>query len=111
METIIEYCNSIEECKEHFGNDEEEFRHNTFFQRCCAFDVLQIGETVKSLSIGLKEDHPDVQWKRIAGFRDIIAHNYAGINIDELWATVDRRVPELKESCERILAEMRSKGS
>ena len=90
------------------AGSEETFLQNTFFQRSCAFDVFQIGEVVKSLSIGLKDGHPDVQWRKISGFRDIIAHNYGGINIDELWITITKRVPELRESCEHILTEISS---
>ncbi|MCL1811835.1 MAG: DUF86 domain-containing protein [Methanomassiliicoccaceae archaeon] len=107
--TIIGYCNDIKEYIEYFGNSEEEFLRNTIFQRCCAFDVFQIGEAVKSLSKEIRDSHPDVQWRKIAGFRDVIAHNYGGIETDDLWIAITAEVPELKKSCERILIEISSK--
>jgi len=103
LKIIIDYCTNIEECIDYFGKDEELFQHNTFFQRSCAFDVFQIGETVKSLSTEFRNNHQSVQWKKIAGFRDIIAHNYGGVDTDDLWTAITIEVPVLKESCERIL--------
>ncbi|MCL1979148.1 MAG: DUF86 domain-containing protein [Methanomassiliicoccaceae archaeon] len=108
LKIIVDYCIDIEECRKYFGNDEQEFRSNQFFQRCCAFDVFQIGETVKALSNGLRNSHPNVQWRKIAGFRDIIAHKYGEVDTEDLWIAITIEVPELKESCESILADINS---
>ena len=50
--------------------------------------------------------HPEIEWKGIAGLRDVIAHNYGKIEIPELWRTITKKVPVLKEQCEAILFEL-----
>lgn len=103
LKTIIDYCRKIDECIEFFGKDEEDFVDNQIYQNSCAFDILQIGENVKLLSFGLVNENPDINWKGIAGFRNIIVHDYGRVLTKELWITITERIPELKESCERIL--------
>ena len=108
LRMIIDHCEDIEACAEAFGNDEEEFLSNKIFQASCAFHVSQIGENVKMLSSELINDHSDIQWKEIAGLRNIIVHDYGKVRIESLWITVTKWVPELKESCKRILARIQS---
>ena len=105
LRKILEYCDDIENSIIFFGGDEETFYENIIFQRSCAFNILQIGELVKSLSPGLKKKHSDIRWKGISGFRDIIAHNYGKIQREELWVTITERIPELKRACEKMIAE------
>jgi uncharacterized protein with HEPN domain len=47
------------------------------------------------LSKKLKAEHPDVQWSDIAGMRDRLIHQYFGVNLELVWATVKKSVPEL----------------
>ena len=108
LKEIIECCNDIKESIEFFGNDEEDFLENKIYQKSCAFSVVQIGEAVKFLSFGLINDNRDIPWKDIAGFRNIIVHNYGAVNKRYLWKTITNLVPVLREACERILAEVSS---
>ncbi|NEP89612.1 MAG: DUF86 domain-containing protein [Okeania sp. SIO2C2] len=70
--------------------------------RC--FEV--IGEAVKLLSPELRQNYSDIPWRRIAGFRDVLIHNYAGIDLDEVWNVVEYNLPDLKPKILGILLEM-----
>jgi uncharacterized protein with HEPN domain len=63
-----------------------------------------IGEAVKSIPDSVKAKYPQVDWRRIAGLRDVIAHGYFGLNEDLLWDLVQNRVPQLAEQIQEILA-------
>jgi len=65
-----------------------------------AFDAVLknlevIGEGAKRLPPDVKESHPEIAWRDIAGLRDIIVHEYFGLDLDIVWDVVENRVPIL----------------
>jgi uncharacterized protein with HEPN domain len=68
------------------------------------FEVL--GEATKNLSAGLKSSHPEVDWKAIAGLRDILIHEYFGVNHLLLWDLLATEVVPLRVQVEAILADL-----
>ena len=54
-----------------------------------------IGEVVKHLPEEVRNRHPPVEWRKIAGLRDIVVHHYFGINKDIVWDVVVNKIPQL----------------
>ena len=65
-----------------------------------------IGQAVKGLPQDLRDLHPQVPWREIAGARDILAHEYFRVDLDLAWDMIQHNVPELKRNVEEILAGM-----
>ncbi len=61
-----------------------------------------IGEAVKHLSAELKNKNLQVEWRKIAGFRDMVAHEYFGIDAQILWDIISNHIPRLREQLETI---------
>lgn len=64
-----------------------------------------IGEASKKLSLELREAHSGIPWRRICGLRDVLIHDYMGVDLDAVWAIVEDGIPPLKQVVLRILRE------
>lgn len=62
-----------------------------------------IGEAVKKLPDQIKTKHPDVDWKAIAGMRDIITHQYFGVDYSEIWKAIEEDIPVLESKIKGII--------
>lgn len=65
-----------------------------------------IGEATKRLSAALRSHNSHVPWRRIAGLRDVLIHDYMGVDLPAVWTITQREVPALKADLERILANL-----
>ncbi len=80
-----------------------------FFDDTKAFDATMmnfviIGEMVEKLSTDfLTETEKQVDWFKIKGFRNIVAHNYFGIDAEEVWQIIKTHLPDLKINLDRII--------
>jgi uncharacterized protein with HEPN domain len=63
-----------------------------------------IGEATRHLPAELKQQHPEVEWRSIAGFRDVAIHAYPTIDEEVVWDIVQSKVPELLVEVEQILS-------
>ncbi len=62
-----------------------------------------IGEAARNLSDEIKQSLTEVEWKKIVGMRNILAHEYFGINNQIIWDIVQTKLPPLKKACEEGL--------
>ena len=74
-------------------------------ERKTTHNLLIIGESVKHMPQEILEQYPNVEWRKIAGLRDIIAHSYFTIKPSLLWNIIVSKIQPLKETVESILAE------
>jgi uncharacterized protein with HEPN domain len=64
-----------------------------------------IGQAVKNLSDRSKSRQPHIPWKQIAGLRDKVIHDYFGVNLEIVWAVVEKDLPQLRRAVEALLSE------
>lgn len=62
-----------------------------------------IGEACKHVPEDIKERHPEVAWRGMAGLRDVIIHRYFGLHLETLWDIVDREIPMVEGQVQAIV--------
>ncbi len=75
---------------------EEEFYLNRQVQDAVIRRLEIIGEAVKNIGDDFRNKYPEIEWKKIAGMRDILAHEYFGVRLDRIWDVVKQDLPKLK---------------
>jgi uncharacterized protein with HEPN domain len=68
-----------------------------------------VGEACRGISDELRSRHREVPWSAIVRMRNVLAHDYFGLNPDEVWAPVERDVPQLRQQVLAILEDERSR--
>lgn len=66
-------------------------------------NFVVIGEMVNKLSERFRKDYSSINWSKVKDFRNIIAHNYFGIDAEEVWQIIKNDLPKLKDDINRIL--------
>ena len=87
----------------------EEFVNNPVFQRAFVRNLEVVGEAVKNLPTEFKSSYSHIPWKSIAGMRDVLIHEYFGIDYELVWKVVEESIPSLRKEILRILSNAEDK--
>jgi uncharacterized protein with HEPN domain len=92
---IIEYTSGINTADD-FDKDYRNFD-------ATMINFVVIGEMIDKISDEFKNKHPGIEWIKIKGFRNIVAHDYFGIDAEEVWQIIKTRIPALQSDIKLLL--------
>ena len=104
LKHILDAVEDIEKSTKNLSKNE--FEKNKDAREANIRRIGIIGEAVKNISRNLKEKYPKIEWKKIAGTRDIITHHYFGIDLEEIWNIIKKDLPGLKKKILKIKKEL-----
>ena len=103
LEDIIEASDRVLRYSE--GKDLPTFSADEMAYDAVLRNLQVIGEAAKAVPADVRQVHPEVDWKGMAGLRDVLAHAYFGLDDETLWDVVTTKVPQLRNQVRRILDE------
>jgi uncharacterized protein with HEPN domain len=101
LEDIVSAADEVDEFIE--SQTPETFETNRMVRSAVVHQLTVIGEAVARLPQELRERHPNIPWTDIKGFRNIVVHNYFGIDWLEVWRAAATDTPLLREQVAEIL--------
>ncbi|MBW1759473.1 MAG: DUF86 domain-containing protein [Deltaproteobacteria bacterium] len=101
LEDILQAIEKIEIYIKDLSYDE--FCGNSMVTDAVIRNFEVIGEATKNIPKKIKERYPDVEWKEAAGFRDVLIHDYFGIDLEAVWDTIKINIPSFKKHMVEVL--------
>ena len=104
---IKDILESIEKIEEYVGDVSfDEFMGDELRQDAVLRNLEIIGEGAKKIPEGVRNGNPDIEWKKIAGLRDILIQIYFGVDMEIVWGIIKDKNPVLKEKILNIISAM-----
>ena len=96
---------------ERFSRDlaKEQLKTNKLRQNAIVRSLEVIGEAAAHVPPSFREKYPEIKWKKIVGFRNIIIHSYFKVDIDIVWDVIRIDIPLLKTQIEKIKKDLEEK--
>lgn len=92
---ILDILEAIDRINKYARKGRKEFSRNELLQVWIVHHLQVIGEAARRLSDKARKAHPGVPWAQIIAMRNILVHEYFGVDLDEVWAAVQKDLPEL----------------
>ena len=101
LDDILEAAKRIERYSK--GMTIEKLKKDTLVLDGVVRNLEIIGEAAKNIPSRIRAKHPKIEWKKIGGLRDILAHEYFGVDLEVVWDIIKNKVPILKKQVNSIL--------
>jgi len=102
------YLIHISECIERIesyigGKEKQKFLDSTLIQDAIIRNLQTLAESTQRLSDAAKESMSGIDWFKIAGFRNVLVHDYLGVDIERVWNILEKDLPALKIAVKKTL--------
>ena len=85
------------------GKSFDEFIENQMLLDAVVRNLEVIGEATKNIPNDIRQKYPQVEWRKIAGLRDIVIHGYFGIDYEILWDIIQNKIPDLVVKIQEVI--------
>ena len=104
-ERLRDVLEAIERIEKYAVRGREALEDEELLQAWVVHHLMIVGEACRALSAEFRTKHPNEVWLLAAGLRNVIVHEYFGIDLDVVWNVIERNLPALRESVQEILAQ------
>jgi uncharacterized protein with HEPN domain len=100
LDRILEYTNA----------ERSRFDASRLVQDAVIRNLQTLAESSQRLSSEIKATEPQIPWRELAGFRNVIVHGYLGVDLGAVWLVVEQDLPALTEAVKRMAARLGPQG-
>ncbi len=100
LEDIVECIEKVEEYTKNMTY--HEFNNNQLVIDAVLRNLEIIGEAVKNIPDEIRKQYPNIEWKKIAGLRDVLIHTYSKVELEIIWDIIQNNLLKLKKSVNKI---------
>ncbi|MBN1781405.1 DUF86 domain-containing protein [bacterium] len=98
LERLYDVIESIERIEKYTTGNKARFFADELVQTWVLYHLQLLGEAVVRISTEITDRYPEIPWRQIIGMRNILVHDYFGIDADVVWNVVENDLPELKKN-------------
>lgn len=102
-ERLLDIQEAIKNIRKYAKLGMDEFKKNELIQSWIVRHLQIIGEASSRLSENFRNNHTEIPWSKIIGMRNVLVHDYFGIDKAIVWAAVENELPALKIFIEKII--------
>ena len=96
----------LEAIREYTAGGSKSFFADRKTRKAVIRELQEIAESTQRVSADLKQRQSSIPWRDIAGFRNVLVHDYLGLNTKRIWEIVERDLPELERQAREILKQV-----
>ena len=93
----------IEKIEDYTKMEKSLYMRSTMVQDAVVRNLQVLAESTQQISDSVKKNYPDTEWQAISGFRNILVHDYLGLDLKLIWSVVEKRLPPLRLEIEKML--------
>lgn len=102
-ERLQDILEAIERIERYVSDGQQRFEQDELLQTWMVYHIQIIGEAAGKLSEPVRKNHPEIPWPQIITMRNVLVHDYFGLDLQEVWMVVERDIPDLKPKIEAII--------
>lgn len=101
---LIHMRDCLDRIGEYSGGDRSRFEGSRLVQDAVIRNLQTLTESSQRLSSEIKATEPQIPWRELAGFRNVIVHGYLGVDLGAVWLVIEQDLPSLAAAVERMAA-------